>query len=210
VKHLKAAADEPDRVFHVLGLFARADVRERLAAKITETGQKRPVGSLKVVCFYGGEFAAPSQAAPAGEGAPAGPMESLMQLAGAHVIEWEGKERACGAFTVFSNPEAAFGRMEKIFRDFEKSSADAIVTACPHCHFNLDAFEYTIGRRRRKALEVPILHFTEVLALAMEIGRVEKWFGRHVTSPFPLIDRLDEEEERRRLDEQAAEKRAKR
>ena len=214
---------------HVLGLFTRADVRGRLSDKIKSTGENRPVGSLKVVCFYGCEltnralWVVPSPLGGEGKGegyaspdepsrppSPSGaeeespvesPIELLMETAHAEVVKWDGLRRCCGGYLLFSKPEIGFGMLEKIFREFEKSGADAIVTACPHCHFNLDVFQYTLGRRRKRALEVPVLHFTEVLALAMGFPETERWFSRHVTSPFVLYDRLCAEEEKRRLAE---------
>lgn len=238
VEQLREAGG-PDSALHVLELFGRPEVREKLAAKIRATGEERPVGSLKVVCYYGCGFPrresgthAPVPPLPPPEGAkrpttkgrgegsrpenpphpyplPEGkgmqptdvalpPMEALMGLVGAQVRQWSGAGRRVGPFDVFTESERAFGTLEKIFRDFEKSQADAIVTACPHCHLSLDTFQYTLGRRRRRALEVPILHFTEVLALAMNLDETDRWLERHVTSPLPLVDRLSAEEEERK------------
>jgi len=200
----EAASDEA--ACHVLDLLARPDLRERIAAKIGATGEKRPVGSLKVACFYGCQFPqAAGEQTGAGEDAST-PLEALMTLAGASVVTWRGSRRCCGGYRLFSEPEVGFETLRKIFRDFTKSGADAIVTACPHCHFNLDAFQYTVGRRQKRALEVPVLHFTEVLALAMNLEAAEKWLDRHVTSPFGLLDRLYVEEEKRKRAEGRARK----
>ena len=203
VARLREAASAEGAV-HVLDLLARPDVREKIAARIRATGEKRPVGSLKVACFYGCEF---SEAA---QDEASAPLEALMTLAGATAVEWRGIRRCCGGYRLFSEPEVGFGMLRKVFRDFANSGADAIVTACPHDHFNLDTFQYEIGRRQKRALEVPILHFTEVLALAMNLDATEKWLDRHVTSPFPLLDRLvTEEETRKRAEARTRKKRPK-
>lgn len=185
----------PEGATHVLGIFGREDVREKLAEKIEATGEKRPLGSMKVACYYGRALAEPALW---GGGEGPWPMETLAELAGASVVKWGGGRRPSGGYRVFARPEEGFGLLEKIFRDFEKSGADAIVTADPHAHFNLDSFQYTIGRRRRRALEVPVFHFTELLGLAMNIEMTEKWLSRHVACPFPLIDRLVAGEENRK------------
>ena len=200
----EAAPETP--ATHLLGILTRPDVLAKLAEKVKATGQKRPVGSLKVAPFYGCALAdralwtIPSP--PRGEGVPA-PIETLMEAAGATALNWGGLKRCCGGYLLYARPDLGFEMLEKVFRDFEKSGADAIVTACPHCHFNLDAFQFAIGRARKRALDVPILHFTEVLALAMNLD-AERGFERHVTSAFPLVERLVNEESKR----QAAEARA--
>ena len=198
-----------DSALHVLDLLSRGELREALAVKIRATGEERPVGSLKVVCYEGCGVSrgasgkdAPAPPLPEGEGmrtAKAGrpPMEALMELAGARVCEWNGPRRRLGPFGVVTESESALRTLDKLFRDFEKSGADAIVTACPHCHFQLDTFQYALGRKRRRALEVPILHFTEVLGLAMNFDEMEDWLDRHVTGVLPLVDRLASEEEKR-------------
>jgi heterodisulfide reductase subunit B len=121
-------------------------------------------------------------------------------------MNWGGLKRCCGGYLLFARPDLGFEMLEKVFRDFEKSDADAIVTACPHCHFNLDAFQFAIGRARKRALDVPVLHFTEVLALAMNLD-LEREFERHVTSLLPLLERLITEEDKRKAAD--AKKRAK-
>jgi len=194
--------------YHVLSVFARQDVRERIRAKIEAKGEARPLGSMKAACFYGPELADAALWETAADD-EAWPMDVLMTLAGAKVIRWGGSRRSAGGYLLFAKPETGFEMLGKIFRDFEKSGADAIVTADPHAHFNLDVFQYEIGRRRKRALDVPVLHFTEVLALAMELEPTERWLERHVTGTLPLIDRLCIEEDKRLEAEKKAAKRKK-
>ncbi len=217
---------------HLLGILARPDILAKIAERVKSTGEKRPVGSLKVSVLYGceladpavyslpsplggegqgagrarGENPSPQPSPPRGEGGR-GPIESLMETAGARVVPWAGRNRCCGGYLLYADPEAGFEMLRKIFRDFEEAKADAIVTACPHCHFNLDAFQFALGRARKRALEVPVLHFTEVLALAMNLD-VERELDRHVTSLFPLIERLVIEEEKRQTAEALETKKA--
>jgi heterodisulfide reductase subunit B len=185
-------AGGPGCAMHLVELLLREDVREGIAAKIRTAGEKRPVGSLEVACYTGGA-AMPS-------------MEGLMELAGAKTVGWGGMLRPHGGMLLYARPDVGFAMLEKIFRDFERSGADAIVTADPLAHFNLDAFQYAVGRRRRHALAVPVFHVTEVLALAMGLERTEDWLERHLTSPFPLVDRLIAEEDGRKEAEAASER----
>ena len=202
-------AGSRDSASHVLGLFTRADIREKIAARIKATKEKRPVGSLKVACFYSCELSKPEVWALGGEPVER-PIELLMEIAGATVVKWGGMMRCSGGYMLLAKPELGFDLLAKTFRDFESSGADAIVTACPHSHFNLDSFQYTLGKKRKSALEVPVLHFTEVLALAMcaESAGADRWLDRHVASTFPLIERLVAEEEKRKAAEARAQKKS--
>ena len=223
----QAAAPEAPAT-HLLGILTRPDVLAKLAERIKSTGEKRPVGSLKVAVLYGcelsnravyslpsplggegkgegcvsGGYPSPQPSPPRGEGVIS-PIELLMETAGAKVMSWGGLKRCCGGYLLYAKPEIGFEMLGKVFRDFESSDADAIVTACPHCHFNLDAFQFAVGRARKRGLEVPVLHFTEVLALAMNLD-VERELEHHVTSLLPLLDRLVAEEEERKAAEARA------
>ncbi len=190
-----AAPDAP--ATHLLGILTRPDVLAKLTAKIKSTGEKRPVGSLTVAPFYGCELSDRAVWKVGAAEPVASPIETLMEAAGAKAVNWGGLKRCCGGYLLYARPDLGFAMLEKVYRDFEKSCADAIVTACPHCHFNLDALQFAIGRSRKRAVEIPVLHFTEVLALAMNLD-VERALERHVASAFPLVDRLVTEEQKRK------------
>jgi hypothetical protein len=66
------------------------------------------------------------------------------------------------------------------------AGADCIITACAMCHMNLEA------RCSLKA-KVPILHFSEIISLALGIGKSEYkgWFSRHLVDPRPLLKALN-------------------
>ena len=185
-----------ERATHILGLLTLPAIRQKIVDAIDRSGEPRPVGTLRVACYYGCEL---------GNDVAEDPMEDLMTICGVTVIKWNGRNRPTGGNLIIAKPKLGLDIIEKIFDDFESTSADAIVTAGPHSHFNLDTFQHQLGQRRRRALSVPILHVTEVLCLALGIEDVEKWLERHVTSPLPLIDRLINEEERtRRIESKAA------
>ena len=194
-----AGTDTP--VLHILGVLTRPAIRQRLVETIQATGEKRPVGALKVVCCYGTDLVHGAVWGKPESGDVPPPMETLCEIAGATVVKWSSKAPDPGGSRLFTQPEAAFAQLDKLFGDFDASGADAIVTACPHVHFALDAFQYPVGRRANRAIEVPVLHVTELLGFACGLDVSQKWFARHVTSPFPLLDRLyDEEEERKRTE----------
>ncbi|MEE9556271.1 MAG: disulfide reductase, partial [Candidatus Adiutricales bacterium] len=55
-----------------------------------------------------------------------------------------------------------------------------LITACAMCQFNLEL-------RSTLDLLIPILHFSEILALALGVENSQDWFARHLVDPRPLI-----------------------
>ena len=66
------------------------------------------------------------------------------------------------------------------------AGADCIVTACAMCHMNLEV-------RCSLKEKVPVLHFSEIISLALGIAKSEYkgWFSRHLVDPKPLLKALD-------------------
>jgi heterodisulfide reductase subunit B len=62
-----------------------------------------------------------------------------------------------------------------------KAGAEAIVTACPLCQANLET------RQDNKKDKLPIIYFTELMALAMGISDSKSWLKKHLISPASLL-----------------------
>ena len=54
-----------------------------------------------------------------------------------------------------------------LLKEAVRKGAQAIVTVCPLCQYNLDAYQAEIRRQTRELLDVPTLYFTQILAWAL-------------------------------------------
>ena len=70
--------------------------------------------------------------------------------------------------------------VDAIFRNSVGAGADCLVTACAMCHMNLE-IRSTLQNR------IPVLHFSEALALATGKGEDRDWFSRHLLDPQPML-----------------------
>lgn len=50
-----------------------------------------------------------------------------------------------------------------------ENGADLIVTTCPLCHFNLEAYQGRINEAYGTEFSMPILYFTQLLGIALGI-----------------------------------------
>ncbi len=62
-----------------------------------------------------------------------------------------------------------------------KHGAQAIVTACPLCQYNLDVKQKGFSRG------VPVVYFTQLLAVALGLGDEARALDGHYVSPAPLF-----------------------
>jgi len=115
-----------------------------------------------------------------------GLMEKILSNLGASPGKWSFSSRCCGTFLTVARPEVVEPMVNEIIQGAIDAQADCIVTACAMCHMNLEV-------RCSLKEKVPILHFSEIISLALGIGKSEYkgWFSRHLVDPKPLLKALN-------------------
>jgi heterodisulfide reductase subunit B len=59
--------------------------------------------------------------------------------------------------------------------------ADCIVTVCPMCHMNLDAYQDKVSRLLGRTVRIPVLYLPQLMGLAFGLPREVLGLQRHVT-----------------------------
>jgi len=144
----------------------------------------RRLDGLKFVPYYGCMLARPPIMRH--EKNYFGLMEKILTNLGASTGKWSFSSRCCGTFLTVARPEVVEPMVNEIIQGAIDAGADCIVTACAMCHMNLEV-------RCSLKEKVPILHFSEIISLALGIGKNEYkgWFSRHLVDPRPLLKALD-------------------
>jgi len=95
-------------------------------------------------------------------------MEPLIETTGAAVYTWEMGARCCGASLVSTQPEAGLERVCAILK--AAKAADLIVTVCPMCQMNLDAWQAKASGMAGEDLSITVLYLPQLLGLALGLG----------------------------------------
>jgi heterodisulfide reductase subunit B len=66
-----------------------------------------------------------------------------------------------------------------------RAGAEAMVTACPLCHANLEMRQTGVDGKK-----LPVFYFTELIGLALGIAEARSWLKRHLISPSGLLTSL--------------------
>ena len=96
---------------------------------------------------------------------------------GGEVFEWSMSNRCCGASLMVGHPEVAVKSVAAILADAE--GADAIVTVCPLCQMNLEAYQDKAVKAGGKA--VPVLYLTQLLGLALGLDQEAMQLEKNLT-----------------------------
>ncbi|MDD5658122.1 MAG: CoB--CoM heterodisulfide reductase iron-sulfur subunit B family protein [Elusimicrobia bacterium] len=191
-KTQKSLQEHPDiraRVVRALkagGLDYKGTVRVRHPLDVLindlglETLSKRisaPLRGLKFAPYYGCQMVRPF-ATFDDEHDPV-TMDKIIRAAGADTVPYPLKTRCCGGSLTGTLPEVGLRLSYIIVKEAKKRGAQAVVTACPLCQFNLDGYQDQMARRYER-VDVPILYFTQILGLAMGLPAAELGIKRGI------------------------------
>ena len=109
----------------------------------------------------------------------------MLEAFDANIVLWPNIRWCCGTFLTASKPEVAEDAINNIMESAAESGADCIVTACAMCQINLEM-------RCSLQEKIPVLHFSEILAIALGAGEEEWdiWFHHHLVDPRPVLARF--------------------
>jgi heterodisulfide reductase subunit B len=176
-RHLNPVADNLE-IIHFLSVVGKMDLK-KLKAKAT-----RSLKGIKIAPYYGCMLAGPPPFKP--EPGDSTCIERMVEAFGAQIVLWSNIRWCCGTFLTASKPEVARDAVNKIMESAAASGADCIVTACAMCQINLEM-------RCTQEKKIPILHFSEILAIAMGADENEwnTWFRYHLVDPRQIFSKLD-------------------
>jgi heterodisulfide reductase subunit B len=150
-------------------------VRHPLEVLFTDVGEARIAESVKrrwsggrVACYYGCQAVRPYAEVDEAYGPTR--MDELLAAAGIPTVEYPVKTQCCGGS--LTGTIAAVGKELNciLLNEAERKGAQAIVTICPLCQFNLDVHQAEIRGRTGATFDLPILLLPQILGWALGGG----------------------------------------
>lgn len=174
------------KLVNILELFLEAKDNGRFESKIV-----KQLTGLKPACYYGcmTRFAYDVPVSDNVEN-PQG-METLLDMMGAESRDWSYKTACCGASAAINDPDTAFNLMSKIMKNAVKRGCNCIVTTCPMCQLNLDAYQEKFCNKAGIYERLPVYFITELMGVAMGISLQEMNADRHFIDVFGLVKELE-------------------
>lgn len=145
-------------VRHLLDVVVRDVGPAKIAFRV-----KNPFIDLNIAPYYGCQCLRPYAIFDDPE-APRS-MEPLIEAVGANIHPWNMGGRCCGGSHMTTKPEVALALVAEILK--AARGADAIVTVCPMCQMNLEAYQKIISEKFKEDLGMTILYLPQFLGLAM-------------------------------------------
>lgn len=190
--HARASEADRERIEGLIGrsYAAQAEVLNGIEVFLDEDNARAvaeqvvaPLEGMHVACYYGCMLLRPRDLCNFDDEENPTSMEKVVAISGAQTVEWAFKTECCGASHQVSMAKKTKPLIGRIFDDAVANGADAIACACPLCMLNLDMREAEVNRQRKAAglpeYDIPVYHFTELLASAMGALPDESGVSRH-------------------------------
>jgi heterodisulfide reductase subunit B len=117
-------------------------------------------------------------------------LDRLLEALGAEVLDFPLKTHCCGGHMTQIGPETAYELIRRLLQEADQYHADVIATVCPMCQLNLDAYQHATNRHFHTSFEIPIVFFTQLIGLALEIEPKLLGFGREIVSARRALGRI--------------------
>jgi succinate dehydrogenase / fumarate reductase cytochrome b subunit len=151
---------------------------DKLKSKVT-----RPLNGLKVAAFYGCYAMRPHEYSDLKNPDDPDELEKIITALGATPVDYAERLKCCGFPILMMNKTNAMKLTGNALVGAKGAGADAVVTPCPLCHLNMDAYQPEVNDMNDVELNLPILHIPQLVALALGASYAELKLKTHIVRP---------------------------
>jgi heterodisulfide reductase subunit B2 len=168
------------KVKHLLEVLVNDFERKEITDKIVNK-----LGGMKLAPYYGCMVVRPT---PSFDD-PWQPttMDTLLTDLGATVVDYPLKTKCCGGTFISTHEEIALRLVHNLLRNAVDNGADAIVTICPLCQFNLDNYQDKINKMFDDNIKIPIVYLSQIMGVAFGLKPEELGLDKHAVRFEPAL-----------------------
>ena len=169
------------KVRHLLDVLSRDFEPEDIKPLV-----KKEMSGLKVAPYYGCQALRPYP----DFDDPQAPktMEPVIQALGADVHPWDVGSKCCGAALMNTKKDVALELTGGILK--EAKGADCVVTVCPMCQLNLEAYQKPISQAQGEDVSISILYLPQLMGVAFGLSKKDLKLNLNLAMTKSLKEKL--------------------
>lgn len=129
---------------------------------------KNPL-KIKAAAHYGCHLLRPSDELHFDDPLDPHSLDELIEATGAESVDYFDKKLCCGGEVFGANKDITYNMVGQKLQNVKDSKAEIMITTCPFCHVMYDANQRAISRELNQEFDIPVLHYPQLLAIAMSI-----------------------------------------
>lgn len=167
-----------------------------------------PLKGLRVAAYYGCMIVRPDYENRFDNPEYPNELEELISALGAEVIDFPLKTHCCSGHMTQISSDIAYELIRRLIHGATQYEADLMVTLCPMCQLNLDAFQPNMNSHFGSSYHMPVLYFTQLMGLAFGIDAKDLGIGKEFIDPKEALAKIgievpvDEDTPRRKKKEE--------
>ncbi len=179
------------------GLEYKGDIRLRtftevlindITPQLFASRIKRDLSGLKVAPYYGCQLVRPDF----GFDDPEAPqkLDNLVKRLGAEAVLFPMKNRCCGSSLIIPEEDMALAFIHKVLKNADDNGAQCLVTPCPLCQVNLDAYQGRVNSRFKTSFRIPVLFISQLVGLALGLDKKALGLQTNIVSPKAVLKHI--------------------
>jgi heterodisulfide reductase subunit B len=93
--------------------------------------------------------------------------KEFIEALGAEAVTFPAAADCCSSYQMISHPEEALNSAKNVLDSARNRGAEALVSSCPLCEFNLGRRQEKMARADEAFEGIPTYYFTQLLAVAL-------------------------------------------
>jgi len=154
----------------------------------------RPLHALTVAGFTGCHLFRPSEFMEVANPEDPTLLDDLIALTGARSVSYRDEFQCCGASEGSIDNRIPLILAREKLRNARDAGADAMVTLCPACHQVLDGNQPLVERTFAETYNLPVLHYTQLLGLAMNLPPEDLALNDLRVKPTTIVNMVEKGE----------------
>ena len=168
--------------------FLKEDIGyDKIKAAVT-----KPLTELKVAEHNGCHLLRPKEYITYDDPEDPETLKKLIEATGATCLDYIDETECCGAPSVGVNDKVTLALARDKLTHIKAVEAQALITICPFCHIMYDTNELRIEKTFNEVYGIPILHYPQLLGLAMGLTPEELAFGELRVNPQKITKQFSQ------------------
>ncbi|RLI40688.1 CoB--CoM heterodisulfide reductase subunit B, partial [Candidatus Bathyarchaeota archaeon] len=118
-------------------------------------------------------------------------LKDLIKLTGAECLDYLDETECCGNPIIGVNEEVPFQLAKEKLEHIRAVGAQALITVCPFCHMMYDLNQPRIERTFEEKIGIPVLHYPQLLGLAMGFTPEELLLNELRVKPTEFLNQIN-------------------
>jgi heterodisulfide reductase subunit B len=117
-------------------------------------------------------------------------LKNLIRVTGAECLDYMDEAECCGNPIIGVNEDVPFQMAKEKLQHIKAVKSQALITVCPYCHIMFDLNQPRIERVFDLKFNIPVLHYPQLLGLAMGLPPEDLALNELRVKPLELLAKI--------------------